>query len=65
MITADDAGGKLAPRITRQIQVSRPDPDFSMTLILRCSAISESCTLLRKSVTRVYVVFSRHLNDYS
>jgi hypothetical protein len=27
MITSDDAGGKLAPRITGRIQVSRPDPD--------------------------------------
>jgi hypothetical protein len=26
MITSDDAGGKLAPRITGRIQVSRLDP---------------------------------------
>jgi hypothetical protein len=34
MITSDDAGGKLAPRITGRIQVSRPDPSSFQDLIL-------------------------------
>jgi hypothetical protein len=39
MITADDAGGKLATCITGRIQISRPDPQLpveSGTFIETC-----------------------------